>query len=340
MRGPVDVNAVPLARAWAELSAGGLARRLVELARDEDLGPHGADVTAIVSADDAGGADLVEARVRAREGGVIAGLACVPLVLEVFGVADRVRWTPLVQDGAAIDPGAGGARRGADLGVLTGPRSDIVMVERTVLNLVGRLSGVATRTARFVRLVEGTGAAVYDTRKTTPGLRVLEKYAVRCGGGRCHRLGLHDAVLMKDNHVAGLDLDGFESRVRRACDRAAAQRGHLRFVMIEVDGLDQLARVIGIAAEEAGALDVVLLDNFGLGELREAVSMRARAGVGVAFEASGGVNEGTIGAIAQTGVERISVGGLTHHAVSLDIGLDIAWGADARAANAGDASRT
>ena len=179
----------------------------------------------------------------------------------------------------------------------------------------------ATRTAAFVRTTEGTRAHILDTRKTTPGLRVLEKYAVRCGGGLCHRLGLHDAVLIKDNHVAGLDLDGFQARIGEACAHAAGEReaGRLRFVEVEVDTPEQFERALAI---EPGLIDFVLLDNFSTEQLTAAVARRDGAGSAIRLEASGGVTLETAGPITRTGVDRISVGGLTHHAVSLDVGLD------------------
>ncbi|HQN51112.1 MAG TPA: carboxylating nicotinate-nucleotide diphosphorylase, partial [Phenylobacterium sp.] len=169
------------------------------------------------------------------------------------------------------------------------------------------LSGVATLTAAYVDAVEGTGARIVDTRKTTPGLRALEKYAVRCGGGVNHRFGLDDAILIKDNHVAACG--GVGEAVRRA--RAAA--GHLTMVEVEIDGLDQLAEAL-----EAGP-DVIMLDNFSLADLRQAVTVTAGR---VTLEASGGVDLTTVRAIAETGVQVISVGALTHSAPVLDIGLD------------------
>jgi nicotinate-nucleotide pyrophosphorylase (carboxylating) len=175
------------------------------------------------------------------------------------------------------------------------------------LNLLGRLCGVATLTRAYVRAVEGTSARIVCTRKTTPGLRALEKYAVRCGGGVNHRFGLDDAILIKDNHVAAAG--GVGAAIRRA--RAAA--GHLVKIEAEVDGLDQLEAAL------AERPDVIMLDNFSLGDLRTAV---ARAKGKVVLEASGGVTLDTVRAIAETGVDVISVGALTHSAPVLDIGLD------------------
>lgn len=310
-------NELNLPDLWAYLreraGGGGLVRRLLELARDEDMGPDGLDLTGMVTLgnDD----ETIEARVICREEGVVAGLAAVPDLLDVFGGAG-VEWTPVVADGERVPQG------GATLGTLRGRGREIVAVERTLLNLVGRLSGVATRTATFVGAVAGTRAAIVDTRKTTPGLRVLEKYAVRCGGGLSHRLGLYDAVLIKDNHAAGLDADAFGERVHAAASAARELSTPAAFVEVEVDRLDQLDRLFGIAHDEPGLIDAVLLDNFEPADLVEAVTRRLRTHAGVLLEASGGVTLRSVRTIAETGVDRISVGGLTHHAVSLDVGLD------------------
>jgi nicotinate-nucleotide pyrophosphorylase (carboxylating) len=185
----------------------------------------------------------------------------------------------------------------------------LLAAERTGLNLLGRLSGIATLTAAYVAAVDGTRARIADTRKTTPLLRALEKYAVRCGGGVNHRFGLDDAILIKDNHVAAC------GSVGEAVRRARAFAGHLVKVEVEVDGLHQLDEAL------AEAPDVVMLDNFTLSDLREAVR---RAAGRVVLEASGGVNLDTVRAIAETGVDIISVGALTHSASVLDIGLDAA----------------
>jgi nicotinate-nucleotide pyrophosphorylase (carboxylating) len=185
----------------------------------------------------------------------------------------------------------------------------LLSAERTALNLLGRLSGIATLTAVYVEAVAGTGARIADTRKTTPGLRALEKHAVRCGGGMNHRFGLDDAILIKDNHVVAC------GGVGPALQRARAHAGHLVRIEVEVDSLQQLHEALPHAP------DVIMLDNFSLEDLRTAV---ARAAGRVTLEASGGVNLQTVRAIAQTGVDVISVGALTHSAPVLDIGLDAA----------------
>jgi nicotinate-nucleotide pyrophosphorylase (carboxylating) len=164
-------------------------------------------------------------------------------------------------------------------------------------------------------------ARLYDTRKTTPGLRVLEKYAVRCGGGMCHRIGLFDAVLIKDNHIAGVGLAELAGVVSGAARKARAERRELQFVEVEVDSLDQLERVLTL---ERGVVDIVLLDNMGPPELRRAVQMRDASKCEPELEASGGVALQSVRAIAETGVERISAGTLTHGAVWMDVAMDVA----------------
>lgn len=272
-----------------------LIRPVVEAALAEDLGRAG-DVTAALIDADARFSGVFAARQSGRVSGLAAARFAVHALdpLAVFAVE-----TP---DGDDAEPGAVLAR-------VEGNARALLSAERTALNLLGRLSGVATLTRAYVRAVAGTGAVIVDTRKTTPGLRALEKYAVRCGGGVNHRFGLDDAILIKDNHVAAC------GGVGEALRRARAFAGHLTPIEVEVDGLDQL----GEALEHAPA--VVMLDNFSLGDLREAV--RRTAGR-VRLEASGGVTLETARAIAETGVDAISVGALTHSAPVLDIGLDAA----------------
>lgn len=271
-----------------------LIEPIVRAALAEDLGRAG-DVTAAACIP-------ADARMRAvfsaRTAGVMAGGACVRLA--VLAMDSEARLDIPVPDGAAFDAGTA-------LIIVEARARALLAAERTALNLLGRLCGIATLTRAYVRAVEGAAARIADTRKTTPGLRALEKHAVACGGGLNHRFGLDDAILIKDNHIAVCG--GAGEAVRRA--RAAA--GHLMKIEVEVDGLDQLDEVL------AEAPDVVMLDNFSLDDLREAVR---RAGSRVTLEASGGVNLDTVRAIAETGVRVISVGALTHSAPSLDIGLD------------------
>lgn len=277
---------------------------LIRLALAEDLGQQG-DLTsqALVEPNRPGAAVVVP-----RQAGVLAGLPGVPQLLERMDA--RVQWSALTEDGQTVTSGQW-------VGRIHGPARAILACERILLNLLGRLSGIATLARQYVEAVAGTGTAIYDTRKTTPGWRRLEKYAVRCGGARNHRTGLFDAILIKDNHLA-------LSRVRFSPAEAVIQaREYLRqiglpevLVEIEVDRLDQLEEVL-----PAGP-DVVLLDNMSLEELREAVARRNTLNPQVALEASGGVRLETVRAIALTGVDRISVGALTHSAQNLDLGLD------------------
>lgn len=276
-----------------------LIEPVVRLALAEDLGRAG-DVTAMSCIPE-------DARMTAafvsRKSGVLAGVDAVRLA--VLALDPQARIDVRLTDGDALSPGA-------VLAVVEANARGFLSAERTALNLVGRLSGVATLTQAYVQAVKGTGARIADTRKTTPGLRALEKHAVDCGGGMNHRFGLDDAILIKDNHVAVCG--GVAEAVRRA--RAFAP--HLMKVEVEVDGLDQLDDVLDLI-DEGAAPDVVMLDNFSLANLRTAVS---RVAGRIVLEASGGVDLTTVRAIAETGVDVISVGALTHSAPVLDIGLD------------------
>lgn len=312
---PVDLNQLALPDLYLELSRSGLVRRLVELARDEDMGDRG-DVTSLVAVSPHTSA---QARIASRSPGVVAGLEVVPEILRVFGVS--VAFLPELSDGDRL-------QSGAILGGLSGNLRDILTIERTILNFLGRLSGVASRTAEFVSAIGGgTPAALYDTRKTTPGLRALEKYAVRCGGGRCHRVGLFDAVLIKDNHIAAVS-DGDLGAHAAASARAARARfpGQLRFVEIEVDRIEQLGSILAAqrTAPPSDRVDLVLLDNMPPSELVRCVALRDRTAPEVKLEASGGVSLRTVGEVGRSGVDRVSTGSLTHSAVWLDVGLDIA----------------
>ncbi|MEX0776134.1 MAG: carboxylating nicotinate-nucleotide diphosphorylase [Phycisphaeraceae bacterium] len=279
---------------------------LVARARYEDLGPDGLDITsaALIPAEQQGRAVM-----RARQAGVLAGAALLPAIVAAYDSA--VKLESLRVDAAKLQPGAEVAR-------FTGPLRSILAIERIALNFVTHLSGIATLTARHVELVRGTRARICDTRKTIPGLRGMAKYAVACGGGVSHRMGLYDAVLIKDNHIAHLALADLGAAVRQAVERIGRQNLAVKFIEVEVDSLNQLEQVL------SAGMDFVLLDNLPPEVLRQAVVMRDRVAPGVLLEASGGVNLDTVAAIAQTGVDRISVGALTHSAPSLDLGLDIA----------------
>ena len=271
-----------------------LVEPVVRASLAEDLGRAG-DVTAQACIPE--GARMRAAFV-ARKPGVLAGIACVRLSLLSMDPDATIELK--LADGDPFEAGA-------ILAVAEADARAFLAAERTALNLLGRLCGVATLTRAYVDAVAGTQARIADTRKTTPGLRALEKHAVQCGGGLNHRFGLDDAILIKDNHVAVCG--GVGEAVRRA--RAAV--GHLMKVEVEVDGLDQLEEAL------AERPDVIMLDNFTLPMLREAVARTDRR---VMLEASGGVNLETVRAIAETGVDVISVGALTHSAPQRDIGLD------------------
>jgi nicotinate-nucleotide pyrophosphorylase (carboxylating) len=262
----------------------------------EDLGRAG-DVTSIATIPE----DVpARARVMARQGGVISGL---PLVAVTFQkLAPAIEIAANARDGARVDAGT-------LLMTVTGPARGVLAAERVALNLLGHLSGVATATQEFVRRVAGTRTRICCTRKTTPGLRALEKYAVRCGGGFNHRFGLDDAILIKDNHVA------VAGGIRQVLERDRAAAGHLVKIEIEVDTLDQLGEVL-----EIGMADAVLLDNMDAATMRKAVEMVAGR---FPLEASGGVTLDNVAEIARAGVDYASSGWITHSAPNLDVALDI-----------------
>jgi nicotinate-nucleotide pyrophosphorylase (carboxylating) len=268
----------------------------VQRALDEDLGRAG-DITSIATIPEATHAHAVMV---ARQSGVIAGL---PLAVATFQ-----KLSPDISIDAHIRDG-GTVAAGVHVLTISGPARAILAGERTALNFAGRLSGVATLTSDYVRHTAGTKLRVCCTRKTTPGLRALEKYAVRCGGGFNHRFGLDDAILIKDNHVA------VAGGVRPVLERARAHAGHLVKIEIEVDTLTQLREVL-----DSGLADVVLLDNMDIATLTEAVKLTAGR---VVLEASGGVTQGSIAKIAATGVDYASSGAITHSAPNFDVALDI-----------------
>ncbi|UVY84215.1 carboxylating nicotinate-nucleotide diphosphorylase [Brachybacterium sp. NBEC-018] len=244
------------------------------------------------------------AQLVAREDGVLAGID----VLEAaFRLTDAtVQVTPRAADGDRFTAGT-------VLAEITGPARAVVQAERVALNLVQRLSGIATRTRVLVDAVAGTGARITDTRKTTPGLRALERHAVRCGGGVNHRFSLSDGVMAKDNHLAVLREQGID--LTAAILGAREQLGHMTRIEVEVDRLDQIEPVL------AGGVDVIMLDNFSLEDLRRGVEQVAGRAI---VEASGTITEETVAEVARTGVDMISSGALTHSVRSLDLGLDMA----------------
>ncbi|MGH6671389.1 MAG: carboxylating nicotinate-nucleotide diphosphorylase [Xanthobacteraceae bacterium] len=268
----------------------------VARALEEDLGRAG-DITSIATVpEDTRG----RAMVVARKPGIVSGL---PLVEASFRrLSPQIGIRPSARDGEAM-------AAGATLMSIEGNARAILGAERTALNFIGHMSGIATATAAFVERIAHTKARIICTRKTTPGLRALEKYAVRCGGGFNHRFGLDDAMLIKDNHIA------VAGGIAAVLTRAKETAGHLVKIEIEVDSLDQLEEVLAV-----GLADVVLIDNFDLESMRRAVAMVAGR---LVIEASGGIALQSAAAIAETGVDYLSSGSLTHSVQNLDIGLDI-----------------
>ena len=269
---------------------------IVRLALTEDLGRAG-DLT--TDATIPPGTEM-SAQIRAREPGILAGMDAAAYALTL--VDPSVSLDVSIDDGGKLEPGA-------VIATLSGSARSILTAERTMLNFIGRLSGIATLTGTFVEKVAGTRATIVCTRKTTPGHRAVEKRAVRCGGGTSHRYGLDDAILIKDNHIAAC------GSIPEALKRAHAYAGHLRMIEIEVDTLAQLEAALPHKPH------AVLLDNMDTDTLKKAVAMINGA---CKAEASGGVNLDTVAAIAATGVDYISVGALTHSASNLDVGLDVA----------------
>jgi nicotinate-nucleotide pyrophosphorylase (carboxylating) len=289
------------------------AAHLTKLALDEDLnGEQDWTTTSLVPADALGAARIVT-----RKAGVLAGMPLVDLVCKL--VDPKIKVDITADEGTRIATGDVLAR-------LSGPARSLLIAERTALNFLGRLCGIATLTFDYVQAINGTHAHIYDTRKTTPGWRLLEKYAVHCGGGRNHRTALNEAVLIKDNHLAFGAAAHDKARFSPA-EAVLHARNFLReqlprerceqfIIEIEVDSLEQLRAVLPAQPS------IVLLDNMGPDLLRQAVTLRDQTAPAVELEASGGINLQTVRAIAETGVERISSGALTHSAVVLDVGLD------------------
>jgi nicotinate-nucleotide pyrophosphorylase (carboxylating) len=297
-------NTIPLER--LRIRALDSLQPLLTLALDEDIGPGDLTTNVLIDTEDLARGELL----MKAENGVAAGLLfVVPILQRVDG---RLTFEPCVEDGARM-------ARGEVMGVIRGPVRPLLTVERTLLNFLQALSGISTFTAKHVAAVADTDAVILDTRKTTPGWRFLEKYAVRMGGGVNHRTGLHDGVLIKDNHLAvratshvGESIAGLvrEARTRIATDIP---------IQVEIESVYYLEEVL------ASRPDVVLLDNMTVPMIREAVQRRDRlyGDKGPALEASGGINMTNVRAVAETGVDRISIGALTHSAPSLDISLEV-----------------
>jgi nicotinate-nucleotide pyrophosphorylase (carboxylating) len=293
----------------AEIAA---CRRLVEMGLEEDVGVGDLTCQAVIPESRQGRAVFV-----VRGAGIVAGLPAAALVFAALDL--RVRFEPLLSDGSAV-------QTGGRLASVSGPMRSILTGERLALNFLQRLSGVATLTRRYVDAIAGLPGRILDTRKTTPGWRLLEKYAVRCGGGHNHRMGLYDGILIKDNHLAAMPISDWALRIEDAVRRGHAACG-ARPVEIEVENLDQF-----VIALDGIRPVIILLDNMSLEQLRDAVARRnaecdsESERQQVLLEASGGVTLQTVRAIAETGVDRISVGALTHSAPALDIALDYQHG--------------
>jgi nicotinate-nucleotide pyrophosphorylase (carboxylating) len=283
---------------------------LLRLARNEDLRAAG-DITSRLLPE-AYFTSKASWNLTARQAGRFSGASTLPRMLTSLAPEVQLGWIDANADGLVVEPGQVIAR-------LHGHVGQMLSAERTILNFLQRLSGIATLTASFVTAVAGTHAKIYDTRKTTPGFRSLEKYAVRCGGGHNHRVGLYDAVLIKDNHLAGIPAPRLAHAVFEMLDRLSSLPDKPAFVEVECDDLTQLAELLKVVG-----IDVILLDNFALRDLAKAVELRDSVGLRgkVELEASGGASLTTVRDIAMTGVERIAVGAITHSAPALDLALD------------------
>ncbi len=297
------LNDLSLDELFDALIEPGSLSALIDAAYAEDVG--GGDMTSETCIEPDRRASAV---LCSREPGRLAGVKLLPIIAGRYDSQLQVKFHKA--DGAALEPGD-------DVAAITGPLRTLLAAERVMLNFICHLSGIASLTARYVQAVRGADAHIYDTRKTIPGLRHLAKYAVRCGGGYCHRIGLHDAVLIKDNHLAHVVPGEWAEFLRQVIARARRHEPRPMFVEIEVDDVHQLRTVLDCD------VDIILLDNFTPSQLAEAVEIRDQINLRAQLEASGGVTLQTVSAIAQTGVDRISIGALTHSAPALDLGLDI-----------------
>lgn len=303
--------------------ADGQVRELIRLAVNEDLGEAG-DITSrlVIPEDRVGVGTIIQ-----RAPGVACGLPIVAMICKAFDERLKVEWIPGFH--LELIEGRFNDSRLQPLVRLRGPLRSLLSAERTLLNFLSRLSGIATLTRRFVRRVDGTGARIFDTRKTLPGYRALEKYAVRCGGGHNHRYGLYDVVMVKDNHLVDVDAPDLGSWLADVIRQSRGEQPQ-RQIIVEVEGAEQFRQVVTLEG-----VDVILLDNMDCPTMARCVRIREELGGGLAgggrprlpeLEASGGVTLETVRDIAQTGVERIAVGVITHSAPALDIALDIERG--------------
>jgi len=281
------------------------ARPLIKMAIEEDLGAGDMTSELIFKED-----TVARAKIISREEIIVCGMNITGEILNQYD--KRLKLKVNINDGQS-------AHVGSRLAIIDGPLRPMLSAERVMLNFLQRLSGIATTTNKFVRAIQGTKAKIYDTRKTMPGWRILEKYAVRCGGGYNHRLGLYDGILIKDNHLAQLG-QNFPPKLKRIVSEARKVKG-VKFVAVEVDHVDhQLNHVLKIPG-----IDIVLLDNMGQWQLKHAVEMRddmCGKNKKPLLEASGNITLDNVSAIAQCGIDRIAVGAITHSARAVDIGLD------------------
>ena len=280
-------------------------RPLIQMAIAEDLGSGDITSELLFEKDTTAKASIIS-----REEIVVCGMDIAAEILKCYD--EKLKLKVRINDG---EP----AHVANKLAVIEGPLRSMLSAERVMLNFMQRLCGIATTTSKYVRAIQGTKAKIYDTRKTMPGWRVLEKYAVRCGGGHNHRLGLHDGILIKDNHLAQLGRD-FQPKLRKIIAKARKVE-HAKFIAVEVDHVDdQLNYVLDIPG-----IDIVLLDNMGQWQLKHAVEMRNKMcgkGKKPLLEASGNITLSTVSAIAQCGIDRIAIGAITHSARAVDLGLD------------------
>jgi nicotinate-nucleotide pyrophosphorylase (carboxylating) len=287
-------------------------RDIIQLARREDF--RNDDVTSrlMIPEDAIGVGTLMQ-----KETGVVCGLPIVEMICRTYDERLRVEMIPGFH--LEIIEGRFSDAQRSPLLRLRGPLRSLLSAERIILNFLQRMSGVATQTQRYVRRTSGTTARIYDTRKTMPGFRLLDKYAVRCGGGFNHRIGLFDGLLVKDNHIAAIAIKELHGYLTKVVSRCRAEDPS-RLVEIEVDTLDQLREVLKVDGVQA-----ILLDNMDCPKMEMAVDLRNKAGKKgpVELEASGGVTLETVRRIAETGVERIAVGAITHSASALDISLEV-----------------
>jgi nicotinate-nucleotide pyrophosphorylase (carboxylating) len=287
-------------------------RDLIQLSKREDMRDDDVTSRLLIPEDKIGVGTLVQ-----KDVGIIAGLPIVEMICRAYDERLRIEQIPGFH--MEIIEGRFSDARVTPLLRIRGPMRSLLAAERVILNFLQRMGGVATQTQRFVRRVSGTDAKIYDTRKTVPGFRLLDKYAVLCGGGQNHRIGLFDGLLVKDNHIAATPLKELSAFLSQTIARSRAENP-ARFVEVEVDTIEQMREVLKV-----DGVHVILLDNMDCPKMEQAVDLRNKAGKKgiVALEASGGVTLETVRQIAATGVERISVGAITHSVPALDVGLDV-----------------